>query len=147
MTDMMAHILEGADAAQLSRAEVVGVTESGSAIVGLSGDVAEQLSCDLLVTSGAPLVLVPGDQVLVWTSPRGGRAVVLGRIGPARQLSPDRVHVPDTVTIEAKQSLTLHVGDGAITIRDDGKILIKGTDVVSHAQRTNRIRGGAVAIN
>ena len=29
----------------------------------------------------------------------------------------------------------------------DGKILIKGKDLVSHAQRTNRIKGGSVAIN
>jgi len=43
--------------------------------------------------------------------------------------------------------MTLRVGNGSITIRGDGKILIKGSDLVSHAQRTNRIRGGAVSIN
>jgi hypothetical protein len=54
---------------------------------------------------------------------------------------------PDELVLEAKQSLTLRVGAGSITIREDGKILIKGTDLVSHARRTNRIRGGAVSIN
>jgi len=41
----------------------------------------------------------------------------------------------------------LRVGDGSITIREDGKVLIKGKDLVSHAQRMNRIKGGAVSIN
>ena len=48
---------------------------------------------------------------------------------------------------EAKHQLTLRVGEGTISIREDGKILIKGTDLVSHAQRMNRIKGGAVSIN
>ena len=87
---------------------------------------------------------MPGDTVLVWRSADGARAIVLGRVGPSVGVTPA---VPDTLTIEAKQSLTLRVGDGSITIREDGRILIKGRDLVSHAQRTNRIRGGSVAIN
>jgi len=54
---------------------------------------------------------------------------------------------PDTLLLEAKESLTLRVGDGSITIRADGKILIKGKELVSHAEKMNRIKGGAVAIN
>ena len=64
---------------------------------------------------------------------------MLGRIG--------RVDPQKEVVIQARESLTLRVGDGSITIRADGKILIKGKDLVSHAQRANRIRGGSVAIN
>ena len=55
--------------------------------------------------------------------------------------------VPDELVLEAKHTLTLRVGDGSITIREDGKILIKGKDLVSHAARTNRIKGGSVQIN
>ncbi|HKM56274.1 MAG TPA: hypothetical protein VJY33_22910, partial [Isosphaeraceae bacterium] len=54
---------------------------------------------------------------------------------------------PDELIFEAKQSLTLKCGEGSITLRGDGKILIKGKDLVSRAQRMNRIKGGAVAIN
>ena len=57
------------------------------------------------------------------------------------------VQVPEELLLEAKHSLTLRVGDGSITIREDGKILIKGKDLVSHATRLNRIKGGAVQIN
>jgi hypothetical protein len=55
--------------------------------------------------------------------------------------------IPDTLVLEAKSSLTLRVGDGSITIRADGKILIKGKDLVSYATRVNRIKGGSVSIN
>ncbi len=54
---------------------------------------------------------------------------------------------PDTLVLEATREMTLRVGDGSITIRKDGKILIKGTDLVSHAKRMNRVKGGAVSIN
>jgi hypothetical protein len=51
------------------------------------------------------------------------------------------------LVLEATREMTLRVGDGSITIRKDGKILIKGTDLVSHAKRMNRVKGGAVSIN
>lgn len=118
------------------------------------------LRCDrLTVTEGPPLRLDVGDVVLVWTASRSAeQGVVLGRVGPASAPAPeprapdapdapDAATVPDELVIEAGRSLTLRVGDGSITIRADGRILIKGKDLVSHAQRTNRIRGGSVAIN
>ena len=51
------------------------------------------------------------------------------------------------VLLEAKENLTLRVGAGSITLRKDGKILIRGKDLVSRADRMNRIKGGAVSIN
>ena len=80
--------------------------------------------------------------------------MILGRIGPShapeRELAHERdpgEEMPDMLVLEAKKHLTLRVGEGSITIREDGKILIKGKDLVSHAQRMNRIKGGSVSIN
>ena len=115
--------------------------------------------CDFLVTGAEPPALSPGDEVLAWLPAREEeRGVIIGRIGAPRPApaTPDREaperetperETPDELVIEAKQSLTLRVGEGSLTIRADGRILIKGRDLVSHAQRTNRIRGGSVAIN
>jgi hypothetical protein len=72
-----------------------------------------------------------------------GTGVILGVLNPA----PAYDEVPEQLVVEARESLTLRVGDGSITIRADGKILIKGKDLVSQAKNTNRIKGGAVAIN
>jgi hypothetical protein len=150
MSDVITQVIERMDVAQMRRGEVVDVTESGTVLVTLDGEDATCLRCDVLVTTEAAApVMVAGDQVLTWAPPGGTGAVVLGRIGPSRGLTPDALpeELPDTVTLEAKHSLELRVGEGSITIREDGKILIKGKDLVSHAQRMNRIKGGAVSIN
>jgi hypothetical protein len=115
----------------------------GTLIVSLPG--CEVQACDVLET-GAAIPIAEGDVVLIWIPSVGeGRGVVLGRIGvPLSAVASDGA---DELVIEAKKNLTLKCGDGSITIRADGKILIKGKDLVSHAQRTNRIKGGSVSIN
>ncbi len=75
------------------------------------------------------------------------RAIVLGRLDHAISRSDASSSIPDEIVLEAKKGLVLRVGEGSITIRSDGKILIKGKDLVSHAKRTNRIKGGAVSLN
>jgi hypothetical protein len=148
MSDVMSRMLEHIDAARICPGEVVDVTESGTVVLKVEGNDADPIRCDMLVTTDTtPPVLVPGDAVLVWLAAGEASGVVLGRVGPSRGLTPERGAVPDAVTIEAKRSVTIRVGEGSIDIREGGKILIKGTDVVSHAKRTNRIKGGAVAIN
>src|SRR5689334_4943046 len=113
-----------------------------------NGEVAPVVA-ERLVTSSALPELVAGDSVLCWADPiQSARLLVIGRIGPSAAPAPaSALEQPDTLVLEAKHSLTLRVGEGSITIRDDGKILIKGKDLVSHAQRMNRIKGGAVSIN
>lgn len=144
----MIGVIERVDASQTQIGEVVDMTESGAIIVAMGGEESHLQRCDLLVTSeGRPPVLGRGDRVLTWVSADGASAVVLGRIGPSRTRVTEASELPETLTIEARHSLTLRVGDGSVTIREDGKILIKGKDLVSHAQRMNRIKGGAVAIN
>ena len=114
-----------------------------------------ELKCAVLQCGeGEPLRLASRDTVLVWQHPeKNDDAVILGRIGPSHaakaQAAAQEVpeNLPEQLVIEAKSSLTLRVGSGSITIREDGKILIKGKDLVSHATRLNRIKGGAVQIN
>lgn len=152
MTDSITQVLERVNTAQLWHGVVLHQTESGTVTVDLQNDGSGQVRCEVLETSqGSPLVLEPGDHVLTWFSPGGADGVVIGRIGLSRKspspLEGRETDTPDTLVLEAKNSLTLRVGEGSITIREDGKILIKGKDLVSHAQRLNRIKGGAVQIN
>jgi hypothetical protein len=110
----------------------------------------EVVSCSVLYSFEVPVVLSEGDRVLVWASTTDEH-VVIGRIGPSQAKSQEMVEsdgeAPDDLVIEAKKNLTLKCGESSITIREDGKILIKGKDLVSHAQRMNRIKGGSVSIN
>lgn len=127
----------------LARAKVLAVGDDGVPSVTVS-DEHEARPADVLCASdAAPLRLQPGDDVLVWLPSDGSRAVVVGRIeSPA-----DPPRAADTLLLEARKGLLLRVGGGSIEIRADGKILIKGKDLVSHAKRMNRIRGGSVSLN
>lgn len=51
------------------------------------------------------------------------------------------------VILEGKQQVILRCGEASIELRHDGKIVIRGLHVVTHADGVNRIRGGAVQIN
>jgi hypothetical protein len=99
---------------------------------------------DVLIAGQGEVQLARGDEVVYWLpGDATERGVVFGRIGgTAAKPVP-----PQTLTIEAGSCLTLRVGESSIEIRADGKILIKGHDLVSHAKRVNRIKGGAVSIN
>lgn len=132
-------------AAQTARATVLKVAADGAVVCTRDGEDLEAIVCQVLHTSdGPPPRLAPGDAVLVWLS--GDDGVVLGRIGGSRAAAKPK-EKPEELVIEAKKGLTLRCGDGSITLRADGKILIKGQDLVSHARRLNRIKGGSVAIN
>jgi hypothetical protein len=51
------------------------------------------------------------------------------------------------VTIEAQDEIVLRCGEASITLRRNGRIVIRGTYVETRARGVNRIRGGAVQIN
>jgi hypothetical protein len=138
----------GSSTGSIQRGHVNLVLDDGAVVVCL-GSGGEQVVCDVLYSSSRPLC--PGDPVLVWGGgSREDTPVVLGPIGPSRASAPileSQREIPDELVLEATKGLTLKCGEGSITIRADGKILIKGKDLVSHAQRMNRIKGGSVSIN
>jgi hypothetical protein len=86
------------------------------------------------------LELAAGDAVLLSRHAEDAPPVVIGRIGrygrPAAR-----------VTLEAGQTLSLKCGDASVDLRADGKVMVRGDDVLVHAKGTNRIRAGSVAIN
>ena len=53
----------------------------------------------------------------------------------------------ERIIFDAKKEIVLRCGEGSVIIRKDGKIIIKGTNLVSRAKATNKIKGAAVNIN
>jgi hypothetical protein len=51
------------------------------------------------------------------------------------------------ITLEAQNEMVLKCGLGSITIGKDGKIVIKGTHLVSRSRGVNKVRGATVRIN
>ena len=134
---------------QIVRGSVLVVRNDGTVLLVCKDEKPGELLCDVLQTSESPgLKLSPGDTVLVWLPENDEEhGVVLGLIGPSRAVVGEEKEKPDEIVIEAKKNLTLKCGEGSITLRKDGKILIKGKDLVSQAKRMNRIKGGSVTIN
>lgn len=53
----------------------------------------------------------------------------------------------ERLMVSAKEQLVLRCGQANITLTCDGRIVIRGRSVVSHAEGVNRIRGGSVQLN
>lgn len=51
------------------------------------------------------------------------------------------------VVIEGKDEVVLRCGEGSITLRRNGKVVIRGLHVETHAAGTNRVKGATVKIN
>lgn len=51
------------------------------------------------------------------------------------------------LVFEGRDEIVLKCGQGSITLRADGQIVLKGTKLVSRASQTNKIRGASVQIN
>lgn len=51
------------------------------------------------------------------------------------------------VVLEGHEQIVLRCGAASIELRRDGKLIIRGAHVITHAEGVNRIRGGSVQIN
>jgi hypothetical protein len=51
------------------------------------------------------------------------------------------------VCIEGMDEVILRCGEASITLRRNGKVIIRGAYVESHSRGTNRIKGGTVEVN
>jgi hypothetical protein len=51
------------------------------------------------------------------------------------------------VRIVAKDEIVFECGQASVTLRRNGRIIIRGTYVETHSEGTNRIKGGQVRIN
>jgi hypothetical protein len=127
-----------------SLGRILELRPGGQVLVAGLEDGSEESICEVLQTAAIPLPLCAGDRVIAIRPEASKGWVVLGRL-PSTNLR--EKNSPQEILLEAGTELTLKVGESSITLRADGKILIKGKDLVSHAKRMNRIKGGAVSIN
>ncbi|WP_338848519.1 hypothetical protein V8J88_06420 [Massilia sp. W12] len=54
---------------------------------------------------------------------------------------------PQRLVLEAEQELELRCGEACILLTADGRIILRGNYISSHASASQRIRGGSVQIN
>ncbi len=121
------------------------ITDEGIPMVevpGRSGDGPDQARTTVALAAhhvGAQVVLVfEGDDL--------ARPIVIGVLqSPALTAS---VTVDDRETvIEGHDRIELRCGKAKIVLTSDGKVLVKGTDIVSRSEGPNRVKGASVQIN
>lgn len=140
--DLMERLVEpGIGASGPEAAELIAIDAEGQLLVSTADG--RRYRCAWLETAGTSGVrLARGDLVLAILPGDGHPGVVLGRIGRYRAPAPE-AHV----TIEATETLTLKCGASSVDLRADGKLMVRGEDVLLRARGTQRIRAGTVAIN
>jgi hypothetical protein len=75
-------------------------------------------------------------------------SVVSKALGPTQLRAETEVEVDGrTITLTAMEHITLRCGSASITLTREGKVIVRGTQVVSHASGVNRVRGGSVQLN
>jgi len=144
-------------------------SKPGAVAVDFDGNTAGPLSARSIVAldeatirdalmSRQPVVLLfennsPRLPIIVGLVPPDPGAVLLGTLLHAPAAAPAPVRPIETrvdgkrVVLEGDQEVVLRCGDASITLRRDGKIVVRGTYVETTATGLNRIRGGSVKIN
>ena len=128
---------------RLTAASVHDVDDAGVVRIAFERD-AEAIVASIAVPLGGnarDLVKV-GDEVLVLQR-EGAAPVIVSTI--AKRL--DHEKRPETIKLEAGREIVLECGEASITLQADGRIVVRGGHVESHAEGTNRIKGAQVRIN
>jgi hypothetical protein len=97
------------------------------------------------------------EVILLFEDGDPGRPIIVGvRQSPMMQHTAQDAKVQQPLTIEAggerliytaQKEIVLRCGKASIQLLNDGSIRIRGTNVLSRASATNRIRGGNIQIN
>lgn len=132
---------------------VVDATPGHDPEVEFEGTAGEVRRCRALSTVPIDRHAVGHPVVLMFVGGNLDRPVITGRIEPGRA-SPAKVTRTQSLMIdgrelvlEADSSLTLRCGKSSITLTRDGKVVVRGANVVSRASGVNRIRGGTIKLN
>src|SRR5487761_30448 len=118
-------------AASLTRDELLAARDAGSCAVLVfeNGDPALPIIVGLVQTAGSPADAVHNDDGP--QAPQVLEADVDGK----------------RVRITAQDEIVLECGSASITLRRNGRVVVRGTYVESYSDGTNRIKGGQVRIN
>ena len=158
-------VVEVADAPATSAQSVcvgqlTGMTALGEPLVDFAGNAEGPIPARVVATAGLSDQSPPGTEVLLaFDSGDPGRPIVVGilaaapRHGPLatgvlREMRPGEVTVDGrTITLQAEQRMVLSCGKSSITLFADGRVIVKGTKLVSRASESNKIKGATIALN
>ncbi|MDH5231869.1 MAG: hypothetical protein OEY38_17550 [Gammaproteobacteria bacterium] len=145
---------------QLRQAEYVGV-DAQQVLVKIDNEIYPIRHCaGRVIADGVLAKLEPGDWLVVmFDAVQPEQSLLLDRVYNLQEieLNPFKKEKAKLKTeimvdekllsLEAMEQLSLRCGDSAIILDKNGKITIRGKNLISHSEGMNRIKGGAVNIN
>jgi hypothetical protein len=140
---------------------IVGLSADGTPLIEFDGNVAGPILALSIVRmdNEAIKAAVAHDQRVLLLFEDGDlfRPIIIGLIEPAVALpevakaepAPGVVVLVDgqRVQVEGKDEVVLKCGEASITLRRNGKVVIRGTQIESRSAGPNRIKGASVQIN
>lgn len=128
---------------------LTGFQESGLPLVDFEGN---KSNGTLVARSTVALSITQIGCELVLAFERGdlSRPIILGCLLTGVQVEREELKLKfhkDKLEFSAQREIALNCGNASITLTRAGKILIRGTFLLSHSTGVNRIRGGSVQIN
>jgi hypothetical protein len=145
-------------------ARIVSVAPGGVSveIPGAAGPVTARVTSTLGARQLAHACAENHSAVVVFEGGNSGRPIIVGLVEPAGD---ERVEVEPSglvakggealeatldgkrVVLDAEDEIVLQCGQASITLRRNGRVVIRGTYVETYATGTNRLKGGQVLIN
>ena len=143
----------------LALGHITGVSEDGVVFVTVDGDAPRRAELASSVdTADVERARVAGELAVLALPTDPNRApMILGLVQPPQAPDQAVAHLaPDSIVadadgkrlrLRAADEIVLECGKSSITLRRNGKVIIKGTHVETNSEGTNRIKGGQVRIN
>lgn len=140
--------VRGLSAVGICFGKIVGITNDGRPMVDFPGNSIVGLVARAAVTCAKRPRVPPAGIPVVLAFEDGDPAapVVVGMI-TAIFCPPSAGEVEEELVFEAGRQISLRCGKSVVTLRRDGKIVIRGAEVITRASGRNKIRGSSVEIN
>jgi hypothetical protein len=133
---------------------IVCVDEEGHVFVDFPGNDLGPLAARLTASAKAALGKgadpAGGEVVLIFQNGDPGLPIVLDVIySLLDEISDDKGDGtdPEKVNLDAKEEIVLRCGESSITLTRAGKIIIRGTYVLSRSSGANKIKGASIELN
>jgi len=133
---------------------ITAVDEAGIVTVWMKGQGPMQARLAVAVTMEQISHAIEAQQTVLLLIEEGAprRPIIIGfvedRVRPDRAPQIIEANVDGKrVRLVAQDEVVLECGSASITLRRNGRVIIKGTYVETHSDGTNRIKGGQVRIN
>jgi Domain of unknown function (DUF6484) len=96
---------------------------------------------------GLPPPTLPCAVLLFLEAGDALKPIIVGLVQEALPSSRALVLDLDRIVLQGHTEVQLRCGSASVTMNADGKVVVKGTEVLSKASATNKIRGASVQIN